>query len=525
MKLFGPIAGALVALLTTWAMPLTANPATLQPVPADALAGMVGVDTHFGANIPYRNVPAVKVALESSNIRHVRDGSPGALPPSIHNGVALGLDKANPYNAGSNGAFSETEASVARKIAGATNADYIELCGNEQDNDKNTVAEGTQWPTMLADCVVSEVGFINAYYASNPSAARLPIAAPSIEDLLHGPLLAAALGPNKNLIDFANFHPGTGSLNPGTLTSCTNPGIGRYGFPRCPVMFTNKTLQELATQYATGISKTGAYIVTEWGFSDKKDTTVVGKADSQGRVRNTVTNHIYNRVNGIPESQIAAYDVRSLLQWYAGGAKRLYIYQFADVPSDCTFGAQGLVTALISNLPPGNRGFQDDVCGPASDYEFASNTVTLKPEYFAVNNFISLFSDEGPAFRPNPVQGDISVSNSANVKALVAEKRDRKLYVALWREENDYDWIAAAPCTLGSSVMPYKNDYPTLSTTPHQNVCKVTSESATVSIPGYTPTRLDVFQPDGSIAYTTSNIPTRIPLATPYASVLELSPK
>jgi hypothetical protein len=441
--------------------------ANFQPGQSDGLVAMAGYDTHFGAYAPYTNVSAVKTDLNASGVRHVRDGSPGTLASGIGYGAALGVDKNNEAYQSGNGNFSETQATVDSKIS-APGVDYIELCGNEQDNDTNI--QGT-WQQMLATCVTTEMGWINSYY---PNGVPVPVIGPSLVDMVDDtPMLASAYTQyNTTKPPYANFHPGTGPYQPS------------YG-----------GIETFAMQNAASISTTGKYFVTEFGWSDRKNTTLTETTCGSNPCKKP-TGYIYNRTNGINESAIVAYDLRALLTWYNNGATRMYFYQFADVPTDCSFGAQGFVTANLTPTPP--LGYQNDDC--SGSYSF-SGTVTLKPEYTAVKNYLSLFADPGASFTPPMIPLTV-LTSSGNVDETVVANRAGTVFVILWREEEDYYWEGAEYCSIGSPP----SDGTSYPSDNYSQNCTATSENATVSMPGYNLNRIDQFNADGSMTQTTTGL-------------------
>ena len=356
---------------------------TALSLPADSIADMVGVDSHFNyRGTPYTTVPAVKALLLASGIRHVRDS--GA--PWAHNNIATTV--------------TQTDAEIATLHRQNPNADFVELCGNEFDSHRDQ-----DWAATLRACVTHQSALVRGW--------GLPVLAPSLSNFKN----AAKLGDLSGHVDAANAHFGQCGDNPISTRYASFAQVSQENRAIAPALW-----------------------VTEYGYN----TYVPGGASYQ------------TRPCAIPARYVAAYQVRSLFEWALLGVQHVYLYQFADMPSDVTFGGEGMVNADGSP----------------------------KPEYSAVKNLVALFADPGSPFTPAAVS--VTVSANPIVHHLIAKKRDGTVLVALWREGRDFDWQKQQPLSLPL-------------------------ENATVSVSGYVPVAMYAWQADGSLP-SSSKVPAVISL-------------
>ena len=206
-------------------------------------------------------------------------------------------------------------------------------------------------------------------------------------------------------------------------------------FNTCGDNILTKTYTSWATALAAARQVSPVVWVTETGWGSRRTPTQ--------------DNTLYGRGCSIPDRYIAAYDVRELIFLPSQGVQRVNFYQFADMPSDVVFGATGLVN------PDGSP----------------------KPQFTAVNNYLGLLKDPGPAFVPHIPTPSITYPANAPITHLVAAKRDGTVLVALAREMLDFKWQTQTPIT--NAPVP-----------------------VTVSEQGYVPVAYWAFQPDGSMIKT-----------------------
>jgi hypothetical protein len=184
-------------------------------------------------------------------------------------------------------------------------------------------------------------------------------------------------------------------------------------------------------------------------------------------------------------------------------------YQFADAPSDCTFGGTGMITATLdSSITP--DGYENDnPCKSDSYYSnYYTGAVVQKTNFIEVNNYLGLMSDPGSTFTPTAIPMNLSTSSSY-AHTFVAEKRNGHVFVFMWRGEAEYDYSIQYYCPIAATVKPPPNIGSS-----HTGTCTTTSEWAQATIPNYTEVALHEFQSDGSITNVTSNIPTRVTFTT-----------
>jgi hypothetical protein len=107
------------------------------------------------------------------------------------------------------------------------------------------------------------------------------------------------------------------------------------------------------------------------------------------------------------------YVPRVLLDNFNAGLPRTYFYELLDEPND-------------GNIPPD---LADGLC-----------TVNLapKPSYTALQSLIALLGDPGAAFTPGTLAYGISGASSDVTKTLL-QKRNGDFYLAIWREQSDFD--------------------------------------------------------------------------------------
>ncbi len=364
-------------------------------IPADSIADLIGVDSHFGyRNSPYMTVPAIRSLLLSSGIRHVRDSDASWFR---HNSISTNI--------------TTTPTQLEALRADNPNADFVELCGNESDN-----THDPSWPQTVRSCVQQQAPLVRNW--------GIPVVAPSLAKINS----ALALGNLNSYVDYANVHYGVCGDNPGTI---------RYK----PL----SQAADLITQVAP------RYFVTEFSYNNY----VRGGEPYQ------------TRPCAIPAPIVSAYYVRAAFEWLNLGATRLYYYQLADMPGDNMFGGEGIIDA----------------------------SGTPKPQYGALKNLISLYSDPGAHFVPKQVA--FSISAPSVVHHVVAEKRNGTILLAVYREQTDFDWQK-------------------------QQAIDVPIAPASVSVPGYRATIMHVWRPDGSLITRSASTTVKLGI---YPVVIEFEPR
>ncbi len=222
----------------------------------------------------------------------------------------------------------------------------------------------------ISDWAASDVEItkrLSGQIKGNSRFAKIVVLGPSTSNVVN----AALLGDLSHYIDVGNIHdypcdhyPGNGGFGN------AYPPFGAYG----------------SIAFTINVEKTISGAKPIW-------TTEVGYDDNRGSECYT------------PDSVIAKYYPRALLERWNAGITRVYFFQFANVSGDKQFGSLGM---LDSEQRP-------------------------KPQYYALKNLIDLFSDRGPSFAPRPLMYKIS-STVSTVHHALFEKRDGSFLLALWNE-------------------------------------------------------------------------------------------
>lgn len=115
----------------------------------------------------------------------------------------------------------------------------------------------------------------------------------------------------------------------------------------------------------------------------------------------------------IPEDVDAAYVPRIFLEQAMHGIRRTYLYELAD----------------------GN----DVIPFAERSFGMVRNDGSRKPAFTALQRFLSLLVDPGPAFQPQPVELQVHPGAPTELHHLLLQKRDGFLYFAFWLEASGYD--------------------------------------------------------------------------------------
>jgi hypothetical protein len=191
---------------------------------------------------------------------------------------------------------------------------------------------------------------------------RYPVVGPSLTS--EGAF--GAVGDLSPSLSYGNMHDYLAARNPGT------PGWGGTD------AFGTYASISYNTNVARQASKTKTVMATETGYGD------VGQYS-------------------VPAAVKAKYTLRSLLEHYNRGIRRVYLYEFLDEGND-GFGTYGLVT---SSLAP-------------------------KPVYVAMKSMISQLSDRGASFTTQSLT--YSLQASSDVHHTLLQRRDGTFELVLWLE-------------------------------------------------------------------------------------------
>ena len=349
----------------------------LGPFPtSDSFVDTIGVDSHFNYGGSYDTAhKAISSALTGAKIRHIRDG--GILTGGT---FSDGEDRVAFYKnlCGSGVTFElgfnwdQTSDEVSAKLAqieaigAAACVDFIEPT-NEADG------YGGDW----ASKVVAQQIMLHQVVKANSKFAGATLLGPSLVDTSDmSALVAAAKAASTTLeaiSDAGNIHTGNCHFMPEDSTH------GGY----------DQAVQAYRAGYPT---KT--LWVTEFDGDD----------DPAGDGCYT------------PDVVEATYEPRVWAHNLELGISRSYHYQLADMPSDPTFGPEGLV----------------------------DQNGTLKPAGFAVEHLIALLADPGPTFTTHPITLTFA-GDTTDLHHLVFERRDGSYQVLLWRAESVWDYSAYHP--------------------------------------------------------------------------------
>jgi hypothetical protein len=326
---------------------------------ADAFVDSIGLNIHLiDADSPYGDFSAVERTLRTLGIRHVRDGLIDTQwMPYFTRMNTLGRD--------------------GIKCIFITNPHQtIELLQSYPDRMKDSF-EGYEAPNESDDGHDKDwAANLNRFLPDLAIAARtghrgvaFPIIGPSF---VHAESYSALRGTSQ-YFDFANLHNYFAGRNPGTA------GWGSNGYGSLSWDF------DLIDKAWPGLP----VVTTETGY------------------RNDLSDP-----QGIPDSVAAKYLPRLLLEQYARGIRRTYIYELADV----THAQQGI----------------------HNEFGLVRSDFSPKPAYLAIQHLIALLADPGPAWAPRDLALSLS-GELSNVHHLLFAKRDGTYLLAIWQEVPGYD--------------------------------------------------------------------------------------
>lgn len=129
-----------------------------------------------------------------------------------------------------------------------------------------------------------------------------------------------------------------------------------------------------------------------------------------------------------PETVVAVYQPRHIMEHWWRGTTRYYIYELLDRPDPT--GTDRL--SSFGLLSVGSTG----------------TTWSPKPHYHALKNLISIMSDPGA---PHSVPGmNLSVSGVPDLRTSLFAKRDGSRYLAMWRDVDCWDPVKNVPIDVSS---------------------------------------------------------------------------
>jgi hypothetical protein len=318
----GIVGGATARSATTIAatpQPHVISNAVENPKAADAFVESIGVDVHlFYKGTAYADdFPAFASLLIASGIRHIRDGV-------IDTDWQPYYDHLN--SLGAAGVHADLITSVNQSVGLISSYPahlHSSIESFEGPNEYDRSGD-PNWASTLAS-------FQQNLYSALSS--RYPIIGPSLTSEASW----AAVGDLSGSLDYGNMHDYLEGHNPGASGWGAVDAFGTFA----------SIGWNMAV--AAQVSKSKAIEATETGYGD------VGRF-------------------AVPPAVKAKYTVRSLLEHFNRGVRRVYLYEFLDEGND-GFGAFGLVTSTLSP----------------------------KPAYVAVKTLIGHLADKGPDFVPVPL--------------------------------------------------------------------------------------------------------------------------
>jgi hypothetical protein len=361
-----PSAAAALAATALIASPATASAETARS--ADTFRDSVGVNTHvsyYGG--PYGQWTRVLDNLQSLGVTHVRDAAFGDpswggwltrynndIQAAAARGIKFDLIMGKPNNSG--GTIDQLTAAVAGPLRPAV--DMLEG-PNEYD-----ISGVSSWSSPL---ISYQEQLYNAVRAQ-PALKGVPVIGPTIVKWGNYPLV----GNLTHALDRGNIHPYAGGQTPTTA----------------------HTVSELTRE--TQVAGSQPTIATEAGFHNALNATT-GQAS-------------------VPESVGAAYTMRTVLEHFADGVPRTYLYELLDETSE---------PALAK---------------PEQHFGLLRNDFSPKPAFTALKNLLAVIGTGTPAGLtdvPLKLSGD-----TTGIQHVLLQRGDGSVVLAMWQTASLWDITA-----------------------------------------------------------------------------------
>jgi hypothetical protein len=356
------LSALLACLFSSLALTPLAGAQPTVPRSASAFQDSVGVTTHIVYfDTSYGDWPRVVSVLADLGIRHLRDGVYANPAPQwrdwnqrYYDAVELAAARGLRFDFGMGqpgfqaGTLRQLVAVVAGRLRNAVEA-------LEDPNEFDLFGGTAHWPSALA-------AYDRALYErvkSVPSLRSLPVVGPSFAL----PASPSLIGNQSPWLDVGNIHPYTGGLPPSLAHTASELVRAGVTAPRKPVW------------------------ATEAGYSN-----AIGATTANGEE------------TALPEDVAAVYTLRTLLDNFASGIRRTYLYELLDEHPD---------PARVD--PQQNFGLLH--------YDFMP-----KPAYYAVRNLLRLVGSG----RPNHALRPLDLRTDTAVRRLVLQRADGSYVVALW---------------------------------------------------------------------------------------------
>lgn len=143
-------------------------------------------------------------------------------------------------------------------------------------------------------------------------------------------------------------------------------------------------------------------------------------------------------MGALPEANLAAYMPRLLLNNFAHGIARTYLYELYD---------EGTATPAAIASNPGQA--------EQWSYGLVRNDGSFKPSFYALSNLIGLLADPGPSFTPGSLSYQLT-GNTGNVHQVLFQKRDGSFWLALWIAASGYNLNSRAETPIPAQAISLK---------------------------------------------------------------------
>lgn len=331
---------------------------------ADDFVNSIGVNVHLSYfQSPYGkgwdNI--VKPKLLALGIRHIRDGGT-VLPDDRWMQIVYGrMNDLAGHGVHSDLVIRLAQGEVEATVSGWDRLLQFALPSVEsfEGLNEHDISRRPNW----VEEVRSSQESLYARVKSDPRTRAMPVYGPSMGRARN----AEQLGSLGAYMDFGNTHPYPGGLVP--LSNLTDHET------RVSTMIGGKPMVVTETGYHTALDWTGEH-------------------------------------PPVTEEAMGRYIPRLLLDYFAAGIDRTYLYEFIDEGT--------------------SRANREEAFG------MLRADGSEKPAYGAVKNLIGILTDPGVSFTPGQLDYTVA-GDMGGVKTLLLQKRDGRFYLILWQEAPSYD--------------------------------------------------------------------------------------